>query len=124
MHLSMLSWIFFNQHSVNFSNFKSYCPLSTYLPCPGSSVVSVSDSLPACSEFETLLRQNFFPFHFRLLSQLKHVRKVASGFGNKSCVSTRVRKPGNTCASPTAMIITLAVKVALNLKTTTYPLLN
>ena len=34
----------------------------------------------------------------------KHVRKVVSGFGKKSCVITGVRKPGNTCVSPTAMI--------------------
>ena len=34
----------------------------------------------------------------------KHVRKVVGGFGKKSCVSTGVRKPGNTCASLTAMI--------------------
>ena len=34
----------------------------------------------------------------------KHVRKVVGGFGKKSCVSTGVRKPGNTYASPTAMI--------------------
>ena len=31
-------------------------------------------------------------------------RKVVGGFGKKSCVSTGVRKPGNTYASPTAMI--------------------
>ena len=36
--------------------------------------------------------------------------KVVGGFGKKSCVSTGVRKPGNTYASPTAMIWTLAVK--------------
>ena len=39
-----------------------------------------------------------------LLFQQKHVRKVVGGFGKKSCVSTVVRKPDNTCASPTAMI--------------------
>ena len=33
-----------------------------------------------------------------------HVRKVVGGFGKKSCVSTGVRKPGNTYASPMAMI--------------------
>ena len=32
------------------------------------------------------------------------MRKVVGGFGKKTCVSTGVRKPGNTCASPTAMI--------------------
>ena len=30
--------------------------------------------------------------------------KVVGGFGKKNCVSTGVRKPGNTCASPTSMI--------------------
>ena len=32
------------------------------------------------------------------------VRKVVGGFGKKSCVSTGVRKPENSYASPTAMI--------------------
>ena len=40
---------------------------------------------------------NFLPLQ-------KHLRKVVGGFGKKSCVSTGVRKPGNTFASPTAMI--------------------
>ena len=38
------------------------------------------------------------------LTSAKHVRKVVGGFGKKSCVSTGVREPENTCASPTAMI--------------------
>ena len=42
--------------------------------------------------------------YFRLSSLQKHVRKVVGGFGKKSSVSTGVGKPGNTCASPTAMI--------------------
>ena len=42
--------------------------------------------------------------YFRLSPLQKHVRKVVCGFGKKSCVNTSVRKPGNTCASPTAMI--------------------
>ena len=50
----------------------------------------------------------------------KHVGKVVSGFGKKSCVSTGVRKPGNTYASPTAVIMILAVKVALNPNTTKF----
>ena len=52
-------------------------------------------------EFDLRLRQTFFPAYFRLSSLQKHVRKVVGGFGKKSC--TGVRKPGNTCASPTAM---------------------
>ena len=42
--------------------------------------------------------------HFRLSPLQKHVRKVVGGFAKKSCVSSGVRKPGNTYASPTAMI--------------------
>ena len=45
-----------------------------------------------------------FPAYFRLSPLQKHVRKVVGGFGKKSSVSTGVRKPGNTYASPTAMI--------------------
>ena len=66
-------------------------------------------------EFDTRLRWTLFPAYFRLSPLLKHVRKVVGGFGKRNCVSTGVRKPGNTCASPNAMIImTLTVKVALN----------
>ena len=46
----------------------------------------------------------FFPAYFCLSPLQKHVRKVVGGFGKKSFVSTGVRKPGNTYASPTAMI--------------------
>ena len=42
--------------------------------------------------------------YFRLSPLQKHVRKAVGGFGKKSCVSTGVRQPGNTYASPTAMI--------------------
>ena len=49
------------------------------------------------------LSMKFTPY-FCLSPLQKHVRKVVGGFGKKSCVSTGVRKPGNTCASPTAMI--------------------
>ena len=45
-----------------------------------------------------------FQHIFRLTPLQKHVRKVVDGFGKKSCVNTGVIKPGNTCASPTAMI--------------------
>ena len=55
-------------------------------------------------EFGPWLRPTFFPVYFRLSPLQKHVRKVVGGFGKKSCVSTGVRKPGNTHASPTAMI--------------------
>ena len=68
------------------------------------SVVSVSDSCPGGCEFDPLLRRLFFPAYFRLSPLQKHVRKVVGGFGKKSCVSTGVRKPGNTYVSPTAMI--------------------
>ena len=71
---------------------------------PVGSVVSVSDSRPGGCEFDPRLRRLFFPAYFRLSPLQKHVRKVVGGFGKKSCVSTGVRKPGNTYASPTAMI--------------------
>ena len=47
-------------------------------------------------EFYPSLRQTFFPYYFRLSPLQKHVRKIVGGFGKKSCVSTCVRKPGNT----------------------------
>ena len=55
-------------------------------------------------EFDPRLRQLFFQAYFHLSPLQKHVRKVVSSFGMKSCVSTGVRKSGNTYASPTAMI--------------------
>ena len=78
------------------------CPAST-LPRPDGSVVSVSDSRPGGCEFDPQLTRTCFLAYFRLSPLQKHVRKVAGGFGKKSCVTTSVRKPGNTCASPTAM---------------------
>ena len=55
-------------------------------------------------EFDLLLRRTFFPAYFRLSPVQKHARKTVGGFGKISCVSTGVRKLGNTCASPTTMI--------------------
>ena len=54
--------------------------------------------------FDPRLRRHFFPAYFRLSPLQKHVRKVVDSFGKKICVSTGVREPGNTYASPTAMI--------------------
>ena len=67
-------------------------------------MVSMSDLRPGGCEFDPWLRRLFFPVYFRLSPLQKHVRKVVGGFGKKSCVSTGVRKPGNTCGSPTAMM--------------------
>ena len=67
-------------------------------------MVSVPDSRPGVCEFDPRLRRLFFLAYFRLSPLQKLVRKVVGGFGKKSCVSTGVRKPGNTYASPTAMI--------------------
>ena len=48
------------------------------------------------------------------------MRKVVGGFGKKSCVSTGVRKPGNTVIYITDRHdMTLAVKVAVTLSHTT-----
>ena len=74
------------------------------MPCPAGSLVSMSDSGPGGCEFDHRLRRLFFPVYFRLSPQQKHLRKVVDGFGKKSCVSTGVRKPGNTNTLPTAMI--------------------
>ena len=74
------------------------------LPCPGGSVVRVSDSWPGVCEFDPQLRRTFFLAYFCLSPLQKHVRKVVGSIGKKSCVSTGLRKPGNTCASPTVMI--------------------
>ena len=67
-------------------------------------MLSVSDSQPGVCKFYPGLRRTFFLAYFRLSPLQKHVRKVVGGFGKKSYVSTGVRKPGNTYASPTAMI--------------------
>ena len=72
---------------------------SKRVPRLSASVVSVS----GC-EFDPWLSLTFFLVYFCLSPLLKHVRKVFCGFGKKSCVSTAVRKQGNTCALPTAMI--------------------
>ena len=80
-------------------------------PCLGGSVWTVSDSWPGGWEFDHQLRQTFFPANFRLSPLQKHVRKVVSYcLRKKSCVSNGVRKPGNTCASSTAMIYDLNCK--------------
>ena len=79
-------------------------------PPPGGSVVSVSDSSRGGCEFDLRLRRLFFPAYFRLSPLQKHVRKVVGGFGKKCCVSTGVRKPGNT----------YAVEVALHPNTTNH----
>ena len=76
----------------------------TLRPRPDGSEVSVSDPCPGGCEFKTRLSRTFCPAYFRLSPLQKHVRKVVGGFEKKSSVSTDVRKPGNTCASPTAMI--------------------
>ena len=46
-------------------------------------------------EFDPRLRRLFFPAYFCLSPLQKHERKVVSGIGKKSCLTTGVRKPGN-----------------------------
>ena len=84
---------------------------------PGGLEVSVSYSWSGACEFDPWLRWIFFPAYFCLSPLQKHVGKVVDGFGKKSCVNTGVRKPGNMCASPTAMI-----QVVLNPNTTNQPI--
>ena len=90
----MITWI----HASTSEHF------SDHAPRPDGSLESVSDPWPGGCEFDPRLRWLFFPVYFRLSPLQTHVRKVVGGFGEKSCVSSGVRKPGNTYASPTAMI--------------------
>ena len=65
------------------------------------------------------IEANFLSGVFLPLTCAEACEKSSRWLWKESCVRTGVRKPGNTCASPTAMIImTLAVKVALNPNTT------
>ena len=91
------------------------------LPRPDGSVASVSDSWPGGYEFDPWLKRLFFPAYFRLSPLQKHVRKVVGGFGKKSCVSTGVRKPGNTLCVTDRHDMTLAVEVELKPNTTNQP---
>ena len=43
----------------------------------------------------------------KLSFRQEQVRKVVGGFGKKSCVSTGVRKPGNTCALVISIYLSL-----------------
>ena len=65
----------------------------------------------------------FSHFHTMFSTVIQHVRKVVGGFGKKSCASTGVRKPGNTCFID-RHDVTLAVKVTLNPNTTNQPTLS
>ena len=80
-------------------------------PRLGGSVVNVSDSWPGGCEFDPRLSRTFFPAYFRLSPLQKHVRILASGFGEKSCICTGVRKSGKHMCVTNRHDITLAVKV-------------
>ena len=51
------------------------------------------------------------------------MRKTVGGFGKKKCISTGVRKPGNTCVTD-CHDMTLAIKVTLNPKLSPVQLIN
>ena len=91
----------YTKTDISFGRDRKHCwvPLFPQLGT-GGLVVSVSDSRPGGCEFDPRLRRLFFLVYFRLSPLQKHVRKVVGAFGKKSCVSTGVRKPGNTYASP------------------------
>ena len=95
------------------SAFSSSC---NNLLCLGGSVVSMLDSRPGGCEFETRLRRNFFTAYFHPSPLLKHLRKVAGGFGKKFVLVLVWESQETQCASLTAMIMTLAVKVTLFLR--------
>ena len=97
---------------LNFNNlFGIYFHVNLYWLCLGGSVVSVSDSWPGGCEFDPRLRRLFFPAYFRLSPLQKHVRKVVSGFGKKSCVSMCEKARKHICVTD-RHDMTLAVKVA------------
>ena len=64
---------------------------------------------------------NFLFCVFSPLTFAEVCEKNSRFLWKESCVRTGVRKPGNTCASPTAI---LAVKLALNPNTTKEPSSN
>ena len=99
--ISLFSQYFLYYRIPHFSNL---C-LSTYASAPPGWLSSEHVGLMTWwYEFDPWLRQTFFLVYFHLSPLLKHVRKVVSGFGKKSCVSIGVIKPRNRCASPTATI--------------------
>ena len=63
----------------------------------------MSGSWTGGREFDPKLRGTFFLVYFCLSPLQKHVRKSSLWLWKESCFSTGVRKPGNTCASPTAI---------------------
>ena len=86
--------------------FSKVIVISLFNPLPNDKIADLSKlkAFADDSEFDPWLRRLFFPVNFPLSPLQKHVRKVVGGFRKKSCVSTGMRKPGNTYASPTAMI--------------------
>ena len=97
--LCRITWVdTFSQCINSWPNNKFLGParVAQWWACRTHDLVVVS-SIPGWGHFS-------FPAYFRLSPLQKHVTKVVGGFGKKSCVSTGVRKPGKTYASPTAMI--------------------
>ena len=70
------------------------------MPSLNGLLVSMSDSRPGGSEFETI----FLSSVFSTLTSAEACKKSSQWLLKESCVSTDVRKPGNTCVSPTTMI--------------------
>ena len=108
-HLWWLPWTIGIMALLNFAGLMeapgaSLADLLGVSPYLGSSVVSVSDSWPGGSGFETRLRLTFFPTYFRLSPLLKACEKSSRWLWKERSVSTGVRKTGNTYVSPTAMI--------------------
>ena len=57
-----------------------------------------------CTFLAPGLRRLFFLAYFCPSPLQMHVKKAVGGFEKKNCVSTGMRKPGNTYVSPTSMI--------------------
>ena len=80
-----------------------YCCPSVTKRRPSGSMVSVSDSGPGVGEFQSPVEVTFLSDVFSPFSE-EACEKSSRDFGKRSCVSTGVRKPGNTYASPTTMM--------------------
>ena len=74
------------------------------VPCPGGSVVSVSDSMTWWLWVSSPAQTNIFSSIFSALTSAEACEKSSRWLWKESCVSTGVRKPRNTCASLTVMI--------------------
>ena len=73
-------------------------------PCPGDSVVSMLRLVTWWLLVQDPVEAKFLSGVFSSLTSAEACEKTSWWLWNEINVSTGVRNPGNTCASPTAMI--------------------